>query len=207
MDLFQELLDDLVQVKGVLELGVADPDGAIDYSSDDTQIGKRLPAQAYQATVAANGRAHVAETNNFVTVLGGKILKQACLERHDAEVGDLGDAAERDQDVRRADVPMHDAEVTPGAAPFVVCVVQPVADPASDVRRELVGDLPAQPLEALDDLEQGNSEDVLHDDEDLAAVYREGQVLLDHERAVGHCQVPDLDVGLGLIFVFIFHFY
>jgi hypothetical protein len=36
-----------------------------------------------------------------------------------------------------------------------------------------------------------------HDDEDVAAPHREGQVALDDKAAIGHGQVVHRDVGLG----------
>ncbi|SDM53409.1 Methyl-accepting chemotaxis protein [Geoalkalibacter ferrihydriticus] len=88
MDVFQELIDDLGRVPGVIEVGLTDPKGRIDYSNVRASVGGAFPmsnkVQADQQPLVFS------EAGDILTLSRLSIMEKACLDCHfDAKVGDV----------------------------------------------------------------------------------------------------------------------
>lgn len=86
MEVFNQLLDGLAEVPGVLEVGLTDPAGLIDFSSKGEQIGKK------HVDIEVSGARVAIEKNRpeDFFVARGLNYEQRCLECHaDAQVGEL----------------------------------------------------------------------------------------------------------------------
>jgi methyl-accepting chemotaxis protein len=92
MDLFDDLLNDLVTVHNVTELGMSSPDGKITYSSDKGKLGSHLDSGTYsQARKNMDGTIGMLENGNELIFSRAQVFVQECIECHDnAHSGDLG---------------------------------------------------------------------------------------------------------------------
>ncbi|MDO3377740.1 methyl-accepting chemotaxis protein [Geoalkalibacter halelectricus] len=88
MDIFQDLINDLGNVPGVVEVGLTNPRGTIDYSNVRASVGGRIPV----ADKAPGDRQPLvtSEANDILTLSRLSIMEKACLDCHfDAKVGDV----------------------------------------------------------------------------------------------------------------------
>jgi len=92
MDLFSELLNDLVQVHNVSELGMSGPDGKINYSSSQSNIGGQLDGDIYtQARNDLSGNFSVHEKGKELILTRSQVFTSECIDCHEeAKPGDLG---------------------------------------------------------------------------------------------------------------------
>ncbi len=92
MDLFAELLNELVSVHNVSELGMSGPDGKINYSSSETNIGSRLDSDVYtQARNDLTGDFSIHEKGDQLVLTRSQIFTAECIDCHEgAKVGDSG---------------------------------------------------------------------------------------------------------------------
>ncbi|MDY0190470.1 MAG: methyl-accepting chemotaxis protein [Desulfuromonas sp.] len=92
MDLFADLLNDLVMVHNVTELGMTNPTGKIDYSSNAGNIGSNLDNEIYSRArndLSCNFAVH--EKGDKLILTRSQVFTQECMECHEeAKVGDLG---------------------------------------------------------------------------------------------------------------------
>ncbi|WP_305046810.1 methyl-accepting chemotaxis protein [Geoalkalibacter sp.] len=80
MDLFAELLHGLGDVPGVLEVGLTNPQGKIDYSSSKAGVGKMFPLPA----VSGTGKQPLVEQedSSVLTLSRIHLMEKRCLECH-----------------------------------------------------------------------------------------------------------------------------
>lgn len=87
MDVFEELIESLGKVQGVLEVGLTDPQGTIHYTSDAARQGKMTEYTSLAGTVAEVVRK---EESDALLVMRPQIMEAKCLECHDdAKVGSV----------------------------------------------------------------------------------------------------------------------
>ncbi len=92
MEVFDELLNDLSTVHNILEVGLTNGQGNIDYSSDDRRINQTLDGAIFQQARSDRSGAfgQHERSEDFVLTLG-KFFSTECLECHeDHKAGDLG---------------------------------------------------------------------------------------------------------------------
>jgi methyl-accepting chemotaxis protein len=82
MVVFEALLEDLSQVEGVLEIGLADPAGKTVYTSVPERLGTALDAESFAAALAAGSRVHAADLGEAVLILRAQPLEADCLRCH-----------------------------------------------------------------------------------------------------------------------------
>ena len=88
MGVFEDLLSDLSKIEGVLEIGLADPEGKVVYSSDPTRLGQQVQEDSIAAAVSSEGEVHTAELGDTVSILRAHTMEPDCLRCHfDAEAG------------------------------------------------------------------------------------------------------------------------
>ncbi|OEU74087.1 MAG: hypothetical protein BA874_02795 [Desulfuromonadales bacterium C00003068] len=92
MDLFGELLTDLATVQNVSEVGMLGPQGSINYSSFESNIGRSLDSAIFQqAKNDHSGTVALHETSDHLILTRSQIYDASCLDCHeDNNVGDLG---------------------------------------------------------------------------------------------------------------------
>ncbi len=89
MKQFQLLLDQLARIEGVLEIGLTDPTGKIDYASRREAVNTQLDAGAFRRAGETSGIAE-AEGQGAVTILRAHRMTADCLRCHEgASAGDL----------------------------------------------------------------------------------------------------------------------
>ncbi|MEW6487808.1 MAG: methyl-accepting chemotaxis protein, partial [Thermodesulfobacteriota bacterium] len=89
MDVFEDLLADLGQIRGVLEIGLSDPAGVIVYSSRPETLKKPVDPKAFRG---ATGTKDVLELDvgDSLILVRAHYMEPDCLRCHDrAKVGDL----------------------------------------------------------------------------------------------------------------------
>lgn len=90
MEVFQTLLQDLSEVEGVVEIGLADPKGKVVYTSESARLNEPLLAAAFDGAVARGNQVHTLEEQDTVYVLRAHHLTADCLRCHlEGAVGDL----------------------------------------------------------------------------------------------------------------------
>lgn len=92
MDLFGELLTDLATVQNVSEVGMLGPQGSINYSSFESNIGSSLDNAIFQESQRdRSGNISVHEIDGHLVLTRSQIYEASCLDCHeDNNIGDLG---------------------------------------------------------------------------------------------------------------------
>lgn len=93
MKLFNDLLQDLASIPGVMGIGLTDPDGKIIYSDDPEKIEEHLDSRYFSTLVAGNEQ--MTEYLEGDAILVGRTynMRDDCVRCHiDAAVGDLSGA-------------------------------------------------------------------------------------------------------------------
>ncbi|MBE0618377.1 MAG: hypothetical protein IH608_10695, partial [Proteobacteria bacterium] len=89
MGIFEDLLLDLGKIRGVLEIGLADPKGTITYSSRSEALKGVLDPAAFREATAGEGVREAAAADSLLLLRAHK-MGTDCLRCHDdAKVGDL----------------------------------------------------------------------------------------------------------------------
>ena len=101
MDLFAELLNDLVTVHNIDELGLSSPEGKINYSSSTGKIGSRLDDDIYvKARNELSGKVVTTEKNDKLFLTRTQVFTSECIDCHDtSKVGDIGGILYLDYDL------------------------------------------------------------------------------------------------------------
>jgi methyl-accepting chemotaxis protein len=87
MDVFDELIENLGKVHGVLEVGLTDPQGTIHYTSDPARKGKMTE---YTGLAGTSSEVVQQEEGDALLVMRPQIMEAKCLECHDdAKVGSV----------------------------------------------------------------------------------------------------------------------
>ncbi len=90
METFERLLRDLGKIQGVLEIGLAGPDGKIAYSSHADRVRQALDPGWFRGAATAGGRVSEVEDAGALTLLRAHRMGRDCLRCHaEAAEGDL----------------------------------------------------------------------------------------------------------------------
>ncbi len=90
MEVFETLLTDLARIRGVLEIGLADPAGRVAYSSQGERVGQQMDEAVFRRTTEQGNEVHEEEAADSVTLLRPHRMEADCLRCHDdAARGDL----------------------------------------------------------------------------------------------------------------------
>lgn len=90
MEIFQSLLEDLGNVPGVMEIGMSNSAGKIDYSNQKNRVGQQIGATIFQKVLKKKGENQEFSDQNSILLLKGKHLQESCLDCHDdRKAGDL----------------------------------------------------------------------------------------------------------------------
>nr|WP_320116358.1 methyl-accepting chemotaxis protein [uncultured Desulfuromonas sp.] len=92
MEVFDELLNELSTVHNILEVGLTNSKGHIDYSSDKSRINQVLDSAIFQqAKTDRSGAFGQHERNEDLVLTIGKFFTEECLDCHgEFKAGDLG---------------------------------------------------------------------------------------------------------------------
>ena len=90
MKTFERMLRELGRIQGVLEIGLAGPDGKIAYSSRADRVRQALEPAWFRGAVTAAGRVSEEEAAGALTLLRAHRMESDCLRCHaEAAEGDL----------------------------------------------------------------------------------------------------------------------
>ncbi|GAB6063440.1 methyl-accepting chemotaxis protein [Deferrisoma palaeochoriense] len=89
MDQFQHLLGDLGTIEGVIEIGLLDAQGVVDYASRPESVKQRFPRQEFERAAARKGLTEM-QREGEVVLLRSHTMTADCLRCHEeAKEGDL----------------------------------------------------------------------------------------------------------------------
>ncbi len=90
MDLFADLLVDLGQIPNVVEIGLTDPEGTVDYANREELVNRPLATEPFQKAVTGEEKVHEFIAGDSALLLRAQHYSSACLECHeDVREGDL----------------------------------------------------------------------------------------------------------------------
>jgi methyl-accepting chemotaxis protein len=89
MELFQDLLVHLGEIPHIEEIGLAGPEGKIDYVNRPESRGRSLDRELMAKAVSAGDKVLDAESGDSLLMMRSLRLQKACLECHSGTEGDL----------------------------------------------------------------------------------------------------------------------
>jgi len=90
MDLFAELLVDLGKTPNVLEIGLANPKGSIDFANRTELIHQTVDAEVFQKAATGQNQINEKDAGDSMLLLGDIRFQEKCLDCHnDGKVGGL----------------------------------------------------------------------------------------------------------------------